>query len=171
MSELAVDFDRDQKIHGRKAAEDAKSRWELHLKASFGHLRAVQVGTDQISRYVEKRQCERAANATINRELACLKRMFNLGAQSSPPKILRVPKFPKLAEHNVRTGFVEDGDYSNLARACGEIGLWMRAMFEVAYHYGWRVSELQKLKVQQVDILSGTIRLNTGETKNDEGAS
>jgi integrase len=45
----------------------------------------------------------------------------------------------------------------------------MRAMFEVAYHFGWRVSELQSLRVSQVDLHSGTIRLNSGETKNDDG--
>jgi site-specific recombinase XerD len=169
VNELAADFERDQTIRDRKAAADAKSRWELHLKPFFGHLRAVQVGTDQISRYIEKRQDQGAANATINRELACLKRMFNLGVEASPPKVFRVPKFPKLAERNVRTGFVEDSDYSKLAQACGEVGLWMRAIFEIAYTYGWRVGELQNLKVRQIDIPSGTMRLNSGETKNDEG--
>jgi integrase len=169
VSELAEDFERDQKIRERKSAADATTRWELHLKPFFGHLRAVQVGTDQLARYVVERQEKGAANATINRELACLKRMFNLGAQASPQKVLRVPKFPRLAERNVRTGFVEDRDYSKLADACSGIGLWMRALFETAYNYGWRVSELQNLKVRQVDLLSGTIRLNSGETKNDDG--
>lgn len=169
VSELAVDFERDQKIRERKAAADAKTRWELHLKPFFGHIRAVQVGTDQISGYIEKRQDKGAANATINRELACLKRMFNLGAQSSPPKVHRVPTFPRLTERNVRTGFVEDADYNKLAAACSGIGVWMRCLFETAYNYGWRVSELQGLRVCQIDLLSGTIRLNSGETKNDEG--
>jgi integrase len=169
VSELAEDFDRDQKIRERKAAADANTRWKLHLKPFFGHLRAVQVGTDLLSRYIVERQEKGAANATINRELACLKRMFNLGAQSSPPKVLRVPKFPRLTERNVRTGFVEDGDYSKLADACAGIGVWMRALFETAYNYGWRISELQNLKVRQIDLLSKTIRLNSGETKNDDG--
>jgi integrase len=169
VSELADDFERDQQISERKSASDAVARWQLHLKPFFGHLRAIQVGTDQLSRYVIDRQQDGAANATINRELACLKRMFNLGAQASPPKVLRVPKFPHLVERNVRTGFVEEGGYQKLADACSDIGLWMRAMFEVAYHFGWRVSELQSLRVSQVDLHSGTIRLNSGETKNDDG--
>jgi integrase len=168
VSELAEDFLRDQKIRGRKSAADAKARWELHLKPVFGHLRAVQVGTE-LSRYIEQRQDQGAANATINRELACLKRMLNLGTEASPPKVHRVPKFPRLAERNVRTGFVEDGDYSKLADACSRIGMWLRALFETAYTYGWRVSELLNLRVRQVDLFSGSIRLNSGETKNDEG--
>lgn len=159
----------DQKIRERKAEADAKTRWDLHLKPFFGHRRAVQVGTDLLARYVIERQETGAANATINRELACLKRMFNLGAQASPPKVHRVPKFPRLTERNVRTGFVEDCDYGKLAEACSGIGVWMRALFESAYNYGWRVSELLNLKVRQIDLLRGTIRLNSGETKNDDG--
>jgi integrase len=169
VSELAADFLRDQKICERKAAADAKTRWELHLKPFFGHLRALQVGTELISRYIAKRQEEGAANATINREMASLKRMFNLGAQASPPKVHRVPKFQKLIERNVRTGFVEDSHYGKLADACSAVGVWMRALFETAYNYGWRIGELQNLKVRKIDLLSGTIRLNNGETKNDDG--
>jgi integrase len=169
VSELAEDFLRDQKICERKAAHDAKTRWDLHLKPSFGHLRALMVGTDLLSRYIVQRQEEGAKNATVNRELACLKRMFNLGMQASPPKVHRVPKFPRLAERNVRTGFVEDADYGKLTDACDSIGLWMRGLFEIAYNYGWRVGELLNLRVRQVDLLSGTIRLNSGETKNDDG--
>ena len=45
----------------------------------------------------------------------------------------------------------------------------MRALFEAAYNYGWRIGELQNLRVRQVDLLSGTIRLNSGEAKNDDG--
>lgn len=169
VSELAEDFLRDQRICERKAAHDAETRWNLHLKPSFGHFRALMVGTELLSRYVFQRQEEGAKNATINRELACLKRMFNLGMQASPPKVHRVPKFPRLAERNVRKGFVEDADYGKFAEACDGIGIWMRSLFETAYSYGWRRGELLNLKVQQIDLLSGTIRLNSGETKNDDG--
>jgi integrase len=51
----------------------------------------------------------------------------------------------------------------------GKIGLWLRAMFEVGYTYGWRHEELLDLQVRQVNISAGTIRLEPGTTKNDQG--
>jgi hypothetical protein len=53
------------------------------------------------STFVDSRQREDAKNATINRELALLKRMFRLGMQATPAKVLRIPAFPKVVENNV----------------------------------------------------------------------
>jgi len=169
VQELAEDFLRDYRINGRKSLDDAEAHWKLHLEPFFGHLRAVEVSSDLISRYVDTRQLKGAKNATINRELAALKRMFRLGLQATPPKVIRVPAFPKLAERNVRKGFVEDTHYQKLAEASAGAGLWMRALFETGYTYGWRISELLNLRVKQVDLSSRTIRLNPGETKNEDG--
>jgi integrase len=168
VAELADDFLREYRINSRKSMDDAETRWKLHLKPVFGHLRAVQVSTDHFNKYVDDRQQAGASNATINRELAALKRMFTLGAQTTPPKVIRIPHFPHLEERNVRKGFVEDAQYVALATACANIGLWLRGLFECGYTYGWRVSELLGLRVNQVNIAGGTIRLNPGETKNDD---
>jgi len=62
----------------------------------------------------DSRQDAGAQNATINRELAALKRMFSLGAKATPPKVLRMPAFPHLREDNVRQGFLEDGQNTRL---------------------------------------------------------
>jgi integrase len=76
-----------------------------------------------------------------------------------------------LKEDNVREGFVNDKEYAALARETGEIGLWMRTLFELGYSYGWRKSELLGLKVSQIDLMERTIVLYAGRTKNDEGRS
>lgn len=169
VSELFQDLLRDYKINGRKSLDDLESRWEEHLKKFFAHLKAVQVTTQLVARYIDKRQTEGAANATINRELAALKRAFNLGSRSTPPKVLRVPYIPHLAENNVRTGFLENHQYEKLADIFGGVGLWMRAIFEVGYSYGWRISEVLNLRVKQVDLANSLIRLDTGTTKNKRG--
>jgi integrase len=167
VDELAVMFVRDYRINGRKSLEDAETRWNRHLKPFFGSMRAVDVTSEQLARYVDKRQQEDAANATINRELAALKRMFRLGQQSTPPKVVRAPKFPKLAENNIRTGFLEDGHYRKLVEYCPE--LWFRSLVDCGRTYGWRVSELLSMRVSQVDLIQRVIRLEPGTTKNRDG--
>src|ERR1019366_6868798 len=99
--------------------------------------------------------------------LAALKRMFRLGQQSTPPKVVRAPKFPKLAENNIRKGFLEDGQYRKLIEYCPE--LWFRGLVECGRTYGWRVSELLNLRTRQVDVTQRTIRLEPGSTKNRDG--
>jgi integrase len=169
VEELAQGLFRDYQLSGRKSTADTKARWELHLKPAFGHLPAISVTSDQIANYVIARQEEGAANGTINREMAGLKRMYNLGRRTTPPKVFRMPSFPKLAERNVRQGFVEDHEYQKLSEGAAEVGLWLRALLEVGHTFGWRVSELRNLRVNQLDLLNRIIRLNAGETKNDDG--
>jgi len=118
VAELAEDFLQDYRINGLKSLDDAEARWRLHLQEWFGHLRAAHVGTDTIKGYIEKRQQEKASSATINRELAALKRMFSLGMKSTPPKVYRLPAIPHLKENNVRKGFLTIERYARLADAC-----------------------------------------------------
>ena len=135
-------------------------------------MRAANVGTDQIAKYISERKSEKkpAANATINRELALLRRAFSLGYKSKPRKVAALLDLSEhmLEEDNVRTGFVNESQYKVLAeKAAGQ--LWLRAMLALGYTYGFRKSELLNLKVGQVDLLARTIRLNPGETKNGKG--
>ena len=60
---------------------------------------AVDVTTDQINRYIEKRMEGGTQNGTINRDLAALKRAFYLGYRSSPRKVYHLPVFPRLKEN------------------------------------------------------------------------
>lgn len=167
IEDLAEDFLRDYRINGKKSLDDVQTRWDLHLKPFFGFLRAVDVTSDLIARYVDARQGENAKNATINRELAALKRMFRLGTMATPLKVTRVPAFPHLAKNNTRTGFLEDGQYHKLTDYCPE--LWFRAIVECGRTYGWRFSEVLNLKVGQIDISHRVIRLEPGTTKNKSG--
>jgi integrase len=152
-------------MHAR-SLEDVRTSWTLHLKPFFSGFRAVDVTSELISRYVDSRQQEAAKNATINRELAALKRMFRLGQQATPPKVLRMPNFPHLHENNVRTGFLEDSQFRKLVEGSE---LWFRALVQCGRTYGWRVSELLNMRLRQVDLAQRTIRLEPGTTKNSDG--
>ena len=168
VGDLYQSLERDYAINGRKSLRDLKIRWSKHLEACFSLKPVAEVTTEQITAYIAARQMEKASNATINRELAALKRMYKLAIKTGRLKFGEQPYFPMLKERNVRKGFVKDAQYADLARATGEIGLWLRTLFELGYTYGWRKSELLGLKVSQVDMMERTITLNAGETKNDE---
>lgn len=133
----------------------------------FGELRAVDVTTDQINRYIEKRREGGTQNGTINRDLAALKRAFYLGYRSSPRRVYHVPVFPRLRENAPRKGFVQEAQYKALCSNCKEP--WMRAMVAVAYSFGFRKGELLPMRIRQVDLLNRTITLDPGTTKNGEG--
>jgi integrase len=169
MSELADDLIREYRINARKSIADLEARWKLHLQPFFGGLRAIEVTSQLVACYIDSRQQERAENATINRELAALKRMFSLARQSTPPKVNAVPYIAMLREDNIRTGFLESKQHDALAAETCKAGLWLRAMFETGYTYGWRHEELLALRVRQVNLAAGTIRLEPGTTKNSEG--
>ncbi|HKM99466.1 MAG TPA: tyrosine-type recombinase/integrase [Candidatus Binataceae bacterium] len=166
VGDLYLGLERDYVISRKKSVRNVRSSWEHHLKPVFADTPAGELEPDRLSAYVAGRQAEGARNATINRELAALKRMYKLGQQSG--KLREAPYMPHLAERNVRKGFVRDGDYEALARETGAVGLWLRAMFELGYTYGWRKTELLGMRVGQVDMIERTLRLEAGETKNEE---
>lgn len=166
VDELAEDFLRDYKINHKKSLRDVTTRWGMHLKPWFADMRAADVTSEQIARYVDARQLEGAANATINRELAALKRMFNLGRESTPPKVINVPVFPRLKESNARSGFLEDAQFAKLVEGAD---LWLRTLIECGATIGWRHQELLGLRVRQIDVEHKIVRLEPGTTKNDEG--
>jgi integrase len=143
-----------------------EQRWNAHLKEVFGAKRATLVTTDDFRAYILTRKRESAGNSAINRELAVLRRMFNLGHRSTPPKVDRVPVFPERLPENVRQGFATDAQYEALQKKCEHT--WLRAALTTAYFLGFRKSELLNLLVRQVDFEEGTISLYRGATKNGE---
>src|SRR5438093_10313984 len=115
--ELAVDFLNDYRINERSALTTAEVYVE-RLSKHFGGMRAVHLSTDKAVAYVAARKKEETrigttpANGTLNRELAALRRMFNLGRKAG--KVMHVPYIPALEENNVRKGFFNHADYLKL---------------------------------------------------------
>jgi len=92
--------------------------------------------------------------------------MLNLGAQCTPPKVDRVPHIPMLKESNPRKGFFEPGDFAAVRDA---LPSYLKGMVTFAYKTGWRKEEVTDLQWTEVDLDRGIVKLNPGETKNDEG--
>ncbi len=162
---LAEDFLMDYRINQRKSIDKAE-RSVNHLKKHFEGYPVPQITTPNIQAYMESRLEEGAANATINRELAALKRILTIGARQNPPKVDRVPYIPMLKENNVRKGFFEHAEFVALR---DELPDYLKGLVTFAYKTGWRMSEITGLTWNQVDRDNGIVRLEPGETKNDDG--
>ncbi len=89
-----------------------------------------------------------------------------MGARQTPPKVDRVPYIPMLKENNIRKGFFEHGDYLALKDA---LPSYLKGFATFAYKTGWRESEIANLTWNRIDLEGGIVRLEAGETKNDEG--
>ncbi len=167
VSGLWAAVERDYLNNQRKSLHSAQLRWKKHLASFFGDWQARNLGNADengrtpIDRYVDDRREQGAKNASINRELAVLRRALRLG------KVTPLPQFPHLKENNVRLGFVEDDAYAALTSRAD--ALWLRCFLELAFVYGWRKTELLGMRVRQVDLKVRTIRLDPGTTKNEEG--
>jgi hypothetical protein len=90
------------------------------LRSYFGGRRAVDIDGDQVQAYTDYRLGDQAKPATINRELAALKRMFTLAVATRKGFRYR-PYIPLLAEDNAREGFLETDGLRHPAQpsACG----------------------------------------------------
>ena len=162
--ELKDDFLRDYRVTGKKSLERAKIS-AAHLAEFFEGMRVKHITTAKIQEYTELRLEEGASNGTINRELAALKRMLNLGAQCTPPKVDRVPHITMLKENNARKGFFEHGEFLALHDALPN---YLKGLVAFGYKTGWRVSEITNLTWNQVDLKNGIVTLDRGTTKNGE---
>lgn len=148
--ELAEDYLNDYRINGKKSLAKAERMVrrndedgnviDSQLMVFFGSCKAHAVGTAAVKAYIAKRLESGDANATVNRELAALKRMFNLGLQGE--KIHRKPYIPRLEENNVRTGFFEHGDFIAFREALPD---YPKPVVTFAYYTGWRRSEILNL--------------------------
>jgi len=163
--QLAKGIFQDYKINEKKSLDRIEAAVE-HLKSKFSGLKAAQITTPVINEYVLFRLGAGAANATINRELAALKRMFNLGAKQTPPIVDKVPHIPSLKERNARKGFFEHWEYLLLRE---KLPGYLKGFVTFGYKYGWRLEEIAGLKWSQIDRHQGIVRLEVGETKNGDG--
>ncbi len=189
--ELSEEYLTDYKINKKKSLNRALQVME-HLKEEFTGKKIPEITTPKIQEYASNRmkwQCKEcncrfhiggelkcpecgeenlkkgAANATINRELSALRRILNLGARQTPPKVMRVPYIPLLKENNVRKGFFEHDQFVLLRDALPD---YLKEFVTFGYKIGWRHEEIASLTWGSVDRNNWIVTLKAGETKNSE---
>lgn len=150
----------DERLHKK-----LKARIETHLTPFFTRRKMTSITGADIRAYVARRLDQQAANATINRELTILKRMFSLAMKAEI--IFRRPHIELLQERNTRTGFFELEQYHAVIK---RLSPSLADVVTFAYVTGWRVSsEVLPLEWRQVDLNAGVVRLDAHTTKNGEG--
>lgn len=163
--ELAALYLDDYRLNNRRSLDTASAH-VVNLTKTFRGLLASELGTMRIREHIARRRAEGRATATINRELTALKRMFSLGARAQPPLVASTPYIPLLKGENVRKGFFEEEDYRTLMAV---VLPHVRVAVAIAFWTGLRQGEILGLCWDQVDLEHGTIRLEPGTTKNNEG--
>ncbi len=136
-----------------------------HLRLAFGNDRGVDITTDRVNEYIRDRQAEGAAAGTIVQEIATLRRMFTLALQAG--RLAQKPYIPAPRLNNARQGFFEEPEFLAVQKHLPD---YLQPPIEFANLSGWRTqSEILPLRWTQVDFDAGVVRIEPGESKNDEG--
>lgn len=158
----------DYRNRERRTTRHIDIQIKKHLAPAFGQIRVADLSTKDIENYRRLRKSQpghsgnQTSNATVNRELALLRRSLTLGRREVPPMVLRDFYIQMLPENNVRQGFLQDEDYSALLTALPE---HLRALFAVAYETGIRKGQLRQLQWPQVDFDRRVIVWHSSQTK------
>ena len=164
VAQLAENLKADYQANGRRSA-DRLTFSLAHVLPFFGARRAVQISSTDVTAYRVKRQAAGAAAATVNRELAALKRMFSLAVKGE--QLQRMPYIEMLRENNARRGFFEREQFEAVR---AHLPAYAQPAATFAYITGWRLkSEILTLQWRQVDFRAGVVMLDVGTTKNRDG--
>src|SRR5262245_37615396 len=152
-------------LHQQRAARKTKQATGLRDKA-----KSLQ-DSDEKRRLVGEanwldKEAERLgtiSNASINRELAALKRMFTLAKRAK--KIASPPYIPTLEENNARQGFV---NYDLFLSLRDNLGIY-KDPIAFLYLSGWRSGEMKKVERRDVDRAARFVRLRPELAKNKKG--
>jgi integrase len=150
---------------GRPRCGGSASARLAHLFAHFGtEARLGRLTTGAVEKYKAARLAEQAAPATINRELAALRRMATLAR--GQVGLVAPFEVEMLEERNARKGFFDQEAFETV---CQHLRPELAAIATAACITGWRKSELRSRQWSHVDFDAGWIRLEVEETKNRDG--
>src|SRR5262249_57963300 len=105
---LASRYLTDFRVNARRSVVDAERNVRV-LAEVFGTDRALDITVPRIAAYGEQRLADGMQPASVNRELAALRRMFKLAVMRG--LLPTAPVVVLLAEHNVREGFMEPAEF------------------------------------------------------------
>ncbi|MHC4493607.1 MAG: tyrosine-type recombinase/integrase [Planctomycetota bacterium] len=153
----------DYRVERRRAAKQLDSTLK-RLTRTFAGYRAVDITTDRLTAYVRERQEEGYAPGTIRKDMAAIKRAFNLAIRAG--HLATKPYIPSVRVQDAREGFLTMTEVEAVAR---EIGPELAPVVRFAALTGWRKREVLGLTWAHVDFEAGTVHLEAARAKNGEG--
>src|ERR1700722_6702041 len=153
---------RDYEINEKRSIRMLRVRLG-HLQPFFGDMRASEISTAKVEEYKQQRKREGASNASINRELALLRRAFRIAIEAG--NLNSTPKFRMLEENNARGGFFEQDEFRRVHAALPE---YLKLPISFLYLSGWRVDEMRNLRWSDVDLEAASILLPKERSKNKQ---
>ncbi len=104
--------------------------------------------------------------ATINRELACLRHIFNQAVRDRLIERSPMVGVKLLKENNIRDRILSEEEFQRLLDNSLP---YLRPIFITAYYTGMRKGEIINLTWDRVDLQNGFIALRPEDTKTNEG--
>jgi len=121
----------------------------------------LDINTDTGRRFAKKQLNEGFSTATINRSLACLRRMLRLAHEDG--RIQTVPIIRLQKEPPARKGFLTPEKFEELL---GVLPTHLRPLILFLYWCGVRLGEARAIEWHQVDLEKRLVRLEEDQTKN-----
>lgn len=148
-----------------------------NLLAFFGSRLLKDISPSLVEAYRQKRLQEPSARtgrtrgdltapATVNREVACLKAIYNKAIKNGKAERNPCQGVKMLKENNERDRVLSEEEFHRLLAACPE---HLKPVVKLAYYTGMRQGEILNLTWGQVNLKEGFIRLTPRNTKTAEG--
>jgi integrase len=136
----------------------------VSLKESFGNKRLSDITPQEIDRFKQARLNAGRKGSTINRDLACLRRLLRVAVKrnilrASPFSDGRVDFMSEQGRERILS-FSEERAYLNAASPT------LRDVATIILECGCRPDEIFRIRVEDVDLSSRTFRIQSGKTKN-----
>jgi integrase len=133
------------------------------LRKRVGGYRAMEITSAAIVAYASDEQSGGAAAATINRQLAVLRRMFKLGIKHG--LLGSAPFIELLPEKNARQNYFEQAEFLAIRKA---IAPEYRDFISALYHTGVRRTQMAKLEWRDINWTEKAVNFRGETTKNGE---
>ncbi len=171
LSEFAREFlDRDVAVNTPRTLDRYEGAF-TRVKAALGDRLLQDITTDDVQGYKADRMKDGMKPATINRELAFLRRVFNVALQRNrvshtPFRHNGVVVVRLLREDNQRERYLTDEEETRLRAAC-EVSRcpWLLSVVVTALHAGMRRNEILTLRWRDVDLAKRRIVIRATNAK------